>query len=275
MFLSVVATKRSGHHAFIEWLCSGLEGSWVYFNNCFLRDGELYFSKIECGGGVNITDEYRVGLRPVKELASQVSADNVILSYENKPKDVVFSERVLMCEREIGGCSFNLRSDEVFINRVIFLRDFFNSFASQWVLCQRKPEKLSQLKSFIDTWSGLSGYFSTEIPDVEEGVEVYSISYNGFMFDEAVRSDFADSLGVAFGDLRTSLSKFGGGGNTMFGKPSEYELSQESLESRWAEVIGSPEFSKYIDDEILSKAKEFSSYIGRLELYSMPVSRMV
>jgi len=44
MLYSIYSTKRSGHHTFIEWMVSGLDRGWVYFNNC----------KVSKGGGLII-----------------------------------------------------------------------------------------------------------------------------------------------------------------------------------------------------------------------------
>lgn len=53
-FYSIYATKRSGHHAFIEWMCNGLKGEWLYLNNLSFYDGELCFSKAVTSLNVNI-----------------------------------------------------------------------------------------------------------------------------------------------------------------------------------------------------------------------------
>lgn len=248
----VISTKRSGHHAFIEWLYDGIPFPKAYFNNCGVKrgDSKIYYAKLKTGG-LSFKEDFVV--------ADEISNTNgnLIFSSENKTLDWYSS-------RFSGDSQFSFRGD---MSEIVFLRDPFNAFCSLCKLVERKPEKIHQLDEFVASWTSLAKHF------IGQGCALFSsenVFYNEFVRSDAYRQNIASKLGVKNSVLRSDLSTFGGGGNTMFGDPKEYSIDINKLERRWESLESSELLKNSITDEFLGVAKDFCTFVDRPELFEEP-----
>lgn len=266
MLYSIYSTKRSGHHAFIEWLCKNLSGRWVYLNNIKIPNGEVSFVKAETSIGIHVPGGSVVGfLNEYKEMF-----DYVVMSYENITDEQL---KVIYCFEEKIKARFSLQQI-----RITHVRDFFNSFASQFSWFEKSGKEINKgsTNRFKKSWRLLAGAFIHESPYFGRllGKGVLTSFYSGFCFEEKYRDGLANILDIPNNPLRQDLSKFGGGGNTFFSNPEDYKVEKGSLESRWKFVGDIETFVDLIDQDTLILAKEFADKIGRPDLYSVPFENL-
>jgi hypothetical protein len=253
----VVATKRSGHHAFIEWLYQSIAGPKVYFNNCNLSiasEGISYAKVVK--EGVRIAEDRFVHFDTLSGLSAKLLA-----SSENKTLEW-FRERVI--ENEDFSSLGKIES-------IIFLRDPFNSFASLCKLVERKPEKFHQLDQFISSWMSLASQFMKE----GAALSTANIFYNDFVKSESYRNHWSDYFGLQCRGLNSDLSTFGGGGNTMFGKPKEYAIDTQILESRWQQLDDMSIFRRILSEDFLCIAEQFCKFVDRQDLFDEPFNKVI
>ncbi|WP_433923970.1 hypothetical protein ACN06F_11910 [Vreelandella sp. 21] len=263
---SIYATKRSGHHAFIEWLCSGLSGNWVYFNNCKIYDGEIRYAVIESDFNLPGLEKNKPGL--LSEALHTIGPDveHLILSYENV--DYENCCRCFFQEKQ-----FRKHFGDQF--RIVFLRDFFNSYASlfSWFERYKKEEApVKALDEFKKCWGGLVSLYLKSGDDGfnSDGAKLVLPSFNEFSFEDNYRAGLAKKLNILNSDVNKELSLFGGGGNTFFDDKKNYTPSQEKLESRWKLVLDKEKFFDSIDEATLFNARSFAYFLNRPELFDIP-----
>lgn len=234
-------------------------------NNLKILNGEVFFVKAETSTGVNISGGSVVDVLN----AHEGKFDHVIMSCENITDDKLNS--ILFFEEEIKRI-FSFQHV-----RIVHIRDFFNSYASQFSWFEKRGEKVnpSSIDRFKESWRLLAGAFFNEslYSGYLAGNHVFTHLYNGFAFDEEYRNKFTAILGIANSPLRQDLSKFGGGGNTFFSNAEDYKVEKNSLESRWELVDDVDNFVRLIDQDTLELANKFSYEIGRSDLFSTPYKR--
>ncbi|MFC3285779.1 hypothetical protein [Litchfieldella rifensis] len=260
--ITVVATKRSGHHAFIEWICNNLDSSYLYLNNLPLRKDEVQVKFLEAreeGKGGEI-DSHRYKEHKLISSEKVERYDNVILSYENQPLRSVLSSNAFMAEQEL------LLKSERTRRLIVFIRDPVNAFASFLKVVEKKPEKIKQFAGQKRAWMEHARLFLGESSrDVQDifGAEVYMVSYNQFIRSADYRQTLAKELGLSGAEWSRSLSRFGGGGNTFFQDRDGYQASVDSLESRWEELEDKSLLSEvFRDDSLYDLSLRFYQEVG-------------
>ncbi len=250
----ILATKRSGHHAFVEWVCNGIEGGWNYFNNCGFIDQEIRFLEQRSSDNNDFSS-------PLTKSTIHKFVYPTVFSFENKTKEYFLNNFIFNTVAEAG--------DDV--KTVVFLRDPFNSFSSLCKYVESNPNKSNQIHAFISSWISLSREF------LDEGSEsqFVPVFYNEFLVNEHYRENIANILGIKNNAINDGLSTFGGGGNTMFGDAKTYLPSIEILESRWEKLKAPEDFGFYLSDEFVSAAKVFCESVGRLDLFDEPMNNFI
>jgi len=138
------------------------------------------------------------------------------------------------------------------------------------MLVERKPEKAHQLGEFVRSWISLANVFMRE----GVGREGYYVFYNEFVSSLEFREKLSGALSVNNSDLRSDLSTFGGGGNTMFGGSKDYVPNLGELERRWEDLKDPSLLKKSVDVEFFSVAEAFCKHVGRLDLFDRPYANM-
>lgn len=260
MLYTIYSTKRSGHHAFIEWLCKGLDGKWLYLNNLKFVKDELHFVKAEN----NVEMKIPAGKIDNVLKHQWYEFDHILFSCENISEEDFIKVRSYEEKIKTDKCYFGEHK------RIVYLRDFFNSYASQfgWFESNQKDIDERAVSRFRESWKFLSKAFLGEIE--LNASDLHFLSFNNFVFEIDSREDLAHSLSVNNSPQMMSLSKFGGGGNSFFGNPESYSVESQDLEGRWKLVKNKRVYVESVDNEQLLLAHKFANNIGRPELFSQP-----
>lgn len=193
----IISTKRSGHHAFIEWITENLNGSWHYENN------------------INTQIEHKLHGRVTVHADTMIEPVRGIYSYENTPLNIVQKHR-----------PFKQLIDPI---QIIFLRDPLNTFASMIQYLQNNPDAdyNAHMSDTVDCWSSLANYVLTK-----HNTTIQIISMNYWIRTRHVNDPLNLELKLVKSTPNTTLSKFARGGNTWFDK-SDYNPDTHTLESRY------------------------------------------
>ena len=145
----MLALKRSGNHAIVQWILDNIDGRWCFLNNCRIGESPFFMDWAnkrdrhgEKGYLTNI-DEFDIHA----ECAGRHTAkDYLLYSYEDRTFDEIEHPDVVgNRERNVG--TSNKRMD------VIALRDPFNNIAS---MLKMSYEKNSYIKHRLKRQFGLA-----------------------------------------------------------------------------------------------------------------------
>ncbi|WFE73543.1 hypothetical protein [Roseinatronobacter sp. S2] len=258
--LLCIATRRSGHHAFLEWVLAGAKQPWTYYNN------------------VNVTRAHFAAARALRQdgrdAAASPEGDHVdtpllAFSVEDRTLDQVLNWS------QVSRCL----PPDARVDIILFLRDPLNAFASLlqvldragWV-AEDENRKARRRAHHLRSWASLAREFLAETDQLSRHAahwRVHRVHYNGFIGGMAARDDIAAALDLQPTQLQTGLSRFGGGGNTFFSDKAGYSLSPDTLEARWQQV-DAPARSvlrdELLDGPYADLVARFYSAIGRQQL---------
>lgn len=258
--LLCIATRRSGHHAFLEWVLAGMEQPWTYYNNIDVTQAGFTAARALRHDG---------GDAAASPCDDRVDTPLVAFSVEDRTLDQVLKWS------QLAHC---LPSDAR-VDIIVFLRDPLNAFASLLQVLDRaawiagdEARKARMRARHLRAWASLAQEFLAETDKLSRrgaNWRVHRIDYNGFVGDMAVRDNIAAALELRPVALQTGLSQFGGGGNTFFADKAGYSLSPETLEARWQQVDGPAQH--LLRDEVLNGTyadlvTRFYLAIGRQQL---------
>lgn len=241
--LCCVATKRSGHHAFLEWLLTHRPGGYAYFNNVNPQSPTLVGTAFESSSDALTADRHD-------------DASTLVTSFENKPLEAVLSSPALA---QAPGRRRLL---------ILLVRDPINVLASATKILEEKPAQARDherwLSDFKTAWVNHAKEFLGQTSLTETSPwEPMKVSYNLYIRDAAYRDAIAAQLGMNGSDLLTGLSRFGRGGNTFFGNRKSYKPDVQALESRWRDVGSTHHISQALRDPMFRDlAVSFYETIG-------------
>lgn len=253
--LTVVGTKRSGHHAFIEWFCTNLQGSFIYLNNILPSKDEVtvkFVEKRDGEAGEAIDSirypEYR------KVHGAELSGFNSLLfSYENHTLSYIKQGGAYADQKRLISDAGLKDTPGI----VVFIRDPLNAFASFLKVLEKKPEKAKQFDQQKKAWKDHAKRF------LDRDSSEITVSYNRFIRDAGYREGLAQQLGLPSSHWSDSLSTFGGGGNTYFNDKKKYVASVEALESRWRGIEDiNALIESFRDEELYQLARRYYQSVG-------------
>ncbi|MDD7970387.1 hypothetical protein [Roseinatronobacter alkalisoli] len=221
--LLCIATRRSGHHAFLEWVLAGAQQPWTYYNN------------------VDVTRAHFAAARALRHDGKSPDsghADTPLLAFSVEDRRL---DQVLVWP-QLSHCL----PPDAKVDIILFLRDPLNAFASLlqvldragWV-AEDEDRKARARARHLRSWASLAREFLGETDHLSQHSDnwrVHRLHYNGFVGGAGARDEIAAALELQAVPLQTGLSRFGGGGNTFFSDKSGYSLSPEALEARWQKV---------------------------------------
>ncbi|MAD52446.1 hypothetical protein [Idiomarina sp. UBA3162] len=230
----VIATKRSGHHAFIEWLCSHLH-DYFYLNNVNVNpdvERDKYQKKhIETDINIEFLHSEADEFGDVQY--SEKDVEHFLMSFENKAVPSVSRSGRLESLKNLS-----LR-EHLSNTAILFLRDPINCLASIARYNEVNPNFRVSVEQQAGHWVALAkDFFDSERAKSLLGLNVKTVRYNDFIRD---RVKITDLLGnhLKHSEKRMSnLSRFGGGGDSKF-KNAKSDMSVDALESRW-KMLESP-----------------------------------
>lgn len=226
--IRVVATKRSGHHAIMDWVAAQFQNNTVSF-----------FNDIKAGSNC---DKDTADQLP--HLEPKVGGDIAMYSYEDVTPEQLFN----------GNFKLKLPNSPRKITLIV-LRDPLNTFASRWKL-ERKAHWLRprighppEQQDYIDIWMRLYKDFSRESYFLElNGHKVIPINYNKWSTCENYRVQISKQLpGSTFTDKTICTVPRYGWGSSFDALELEGDARSMDVHNRYKEMMDIPLFNKIID----------------------------
>lgn len=260
--ICVIATKRSGHHAFIEWIVAHRPGNYAYFND--VRPGRSVSEAVVFESNVEGLAADQVSLRG--DLHTR------IFSYENRLLDQIlappFSDRA-----QTLGTSERRAA-------VLMVRDPINAFASVAKVVELFPESRPDhgawFGSFVTAWKDHAKEFlghTSKLRQIYAPADLLIVSFNEYIRSDTYASEIAQRLGMDGSARLEHLSNFATGGATFFADWNSYSPDVAVLESRWAQLASEDVFLHALrDPDFVALAEEFYVRIGLGETF-LPILR--
>ena len=234
-FLNVVSTKRSGHHAFIQWLMANGRGRAVHVNN--VRVGANIVQAVEHAVEEKATDD---------GIGEPSSPTRVIINFEG------------VTTRGVAETIASQRTLSTDITTIIFLRDPLNLVAS---LIQRKTLPLKDLVMLIrqvlaeKALLGLSqdrmeNKTKTQKAPAPFPVDAF-VFYNAWLTDPAHRAGLAQACGLQSDTLPGTVTPHGGG--SSFDDLEHFGTADTArLLSRWKAHRDTPAYRAMISHPLVA-----------------------
>jgi hypothetical protein len=254
--ICVVALRRSGHHAIVEWLLRQLHGDGCFLNDCRADSSPFIRNKgARVTGRVNLEEE-----RP----GSFTRKDYLVHNYENRSLSKIFSRSRLEQWDELVGTSRRRV-------HLLILRDPFNNFAG---LVRRgeghtpgdtltySPETILRgvelWKRYAREFVGLTDF----IPREKIGV-----TYNAWFADRAERKSLADALQLDFTDEGIEkVAAWGPSrGSSFDGFSFDGRASQMRVLERFREYEDDPYYLSLFDPEIIDLSERIFGVVPGTE----------
>ncbi len=191
--INVISTKRSGHHAFIEWYRAHNPQATHFINNPVLSKA---FSS-------NLAN-----------YATSNSDDPLIINYEGAMPSSVYS--FIQNQERL---SFDIQS-------FVFLRDPLNLAAS---LIHRKKSKLANLIMILRQLLAERSWILERKTSTDQ---FFHLSYNDWLLNEAYRASLATRLGLLSHELIDAITPQGGG-SSFDSKTELSASDRLKLVTRW------------------------------------------
>jgi hypothetical protein len=194
--LRILALRRSGHHAIINWIRYQIHGRHWFLNDCRLGVNPFEGAQFESSLVAGLWGEHSLFRRHREARGSRVYKGALLYNFENVDLRSLKTFMTLDDELRWFGPS-RTRND------VLILRDPFNMLASQlrWAYgTQERPSKptLDGVAEAAELWKvqareflGLTSFLSDRI----------SISYNHWFLDPEYRNALAEQFGFRNRDL--------------------------------------------------------------------------
>jgi hypothetical protein len=262
--LRVVALRRSGHHAVINWLLSQVEGRYVFLNDC--RAGTNPFESCKRRSsryGAPLGQHNGLWWR--QEIAGRHSKRKfLVYNYEDQsPSEVATPDVEIHRERWVGGSA--RRFD------MLILRDPYNLLASKlrWAYGERYQPSLDSLYETRDLWKAHAKEYLGETKYLPNRL---SVSYNAWFANPAYRRALAEKLGVKWTDKgMEEVARWGPTvwGDSFDGLNYDGRATEMKVLERWKTYAGDPFFRRLVDDEELVSLSEraFGSLAGTERFY--------
>ncbi|MCL4767793.1 MAG: hypothetical protein KJZ80_16320 [Hyphomicrobiaceae bacterium] len=172
-FLNVVSTKRSGHHAFIDWIRDGSAGPVRFINNA-------------------VIDPALLGSLPGLARSAAAPAA-IVMNYEGVSIPGV--SKAMAAQAATGAA----------VRNILFVRDPLNACAS---LLQRKALRHAELVMVLRQLFALRNWLKLHQGGQFVGELVF---YNRWLADEHYRESLAERLSISPARLPDAITSFGGG----------------------------------------------------------------
>lgn len=216
----IFATKRSGHHAIIEWIGNNREKGLVFHNDTHWK---------------SLVEGRKIYLGKRKEVlyGGKVKKDLTVYNFEdlniNQHSAILQSPFIINYDRTI-----------------IVLRDVYNMVASSIKSTPKNTnirirKRVSRWKEYCKELLGETDYVTSD--------KLHFINYNTWFSDREYRDLIGRSLGFDNKDYGiSSISKYGGG--SSFGDTG----SAKSMDvyNRWKKYLNNDLFNRHLSDEVHS-----------------------
>lgn len=224
----IIATKRSGHHAFIEWICEHIT-DYIYLNNVNVNpDIERdKFQRKHIESDLSLHFSESEGEEFGKVEYDNPGVKNLLLSFENKNATGVSRSG------RNGTLKSIISRESVSPIAIIFIRDPINCLASIARYNEIHPNFRVSVEEQASKWVSLAkDFYEPSRVSKLLNMPVKTLRYNDFIRNNIEITSLIKDIVKEKSERQASLSRFGGGGDSKFDNSNNI-LSVEALESRW------------------------------------------
>lgn len=249
--ICVVALRRSGHHAIVQWLLRHLRG-----HGCFLNDCRPGVSPFASGRRDNsIVDGIDVRL---ERQGCFTRKDYLVYNYENHElTDVFASAAVLARDAHVGRSRRRVT--------LLVLRDPFNNLASlvRWSQGRRFAPTADDVRRCAQLWKAHAREYvgrSRVIPG-----ERLVVSFNEWFLSREYRRGLAAALGLAFTDRGLNdVARWGPStwGDSFDGLGYDGRAQQMKVLERYRRYCEDERYLRLFDAEMIALSERI---YGRIE----------
>ena len=233
----VIALKRSGHHAFVDWILAHAPAPSVFLNNS--RPGlEFRSSKAAAVAKVAASSPPEpVSVATAAQIAGDAATSLVVLNYESR-----FISNVL-AHGWLEGVHRHVPRP---IRRLVFLRDPLNNLAS--VVKRVRNGRYSARQAQLGKTALLfRDYVSLIGNERHFGEPIELVYFDDWLRSVSYRETLARKLGLVGHDMLPEMSQPGGG--SSFGAlPTDPDERLSSLKARWVVMSDDPLFLAFFFD---------------------------
>ena len=251
--ICVVALRRSGHHAIVEWLLRHLSG-----DGCFLNNRKVGPSPFARKSGAVATG--RIDLEQ-EGPGRFTPKDYLVHNYENQNLTKIFSPDQLERWDEFVGTSRRRV-------HLLILRDPFNNFASlvRWAQDEEYAPGPETVRRCVELWRRYAREYlglTDIIPDEKLGV-----SYNAWFTDPSERKRLADRLHLDFTDEGiNNVARYGpvALGSSFDGVSHDGRAQEMGMLERFRNYEDDPFYLGLFDPEIIDLSERIFGEIPGTE----------
>ena len=242
--IRVVAQRRSGHHAIVNWIRHQIEGRYCFLNNCGV-DGNPFVRCQKASSLFNTTLLEHSWAFWDREASGRLSKKGTLIyNYEDKSLQDVTSEDFERHRTEWLGMS-DRQSD------ILILRDPFNLMASRfrWIDGCGFEFKIQDFEEMIALWKEHAREFVGETSHLSAKV---LISYNQWFCNQEYRQDISRQLGLEWNDQGLNeVAKWGPtvAQGSFNGLKYDGQASKMKVLERWKEFQENPQYLQLLNDE--------------------------
>ena len=232
----LLAMRRSGSHALLQWIQAQAGGSGVHLNSCYAEGSPFAY----CGG-----DSQWNGYDPEAEMSGRhAPKDWLTYNYENQLPEKVWGHALEDHRDAHVGAS--ARSFDL-----ILIRSFQNWIASYlpWYYGRENCPDLRLLRSLIPTWTAHAHEAAN--PTVPGLVVIY---YDVWATSKDYRELLAGRLGLEFTDAGKEAIPRYGGGSSFEGYEFDGKASEMDVTNRFRNYTGDPIFASLTEGKITPQA---------------------
>ena len=242
--IRVVAQRRSGHHAVVNWLRHQIKGRYCFLNNCDVNGNPFVRCQRESSLFNTSLIEHSWAFWE-RESSGCLSKKGVLIyNYEDKSLSDVVTEDFERHRMQWLGTS-DKQSD------ILILRDPFNLMASRfrWILGCGFEFEMEQFKEILGMWKehareflGETSYFPAKV----------AISYNEWFCNQDYRQEISRKLGLEWNDKGLyEVAKWGPtiAMGSFNGLDYDGQANKMKVLERWKEFDDHPDYLHLLNDE--------------------------
>lgn len=250
----ICAHKRSGHHAFIEWILENTDGHYVFLNNLHMDTNPYNYDYIARRSNDRLITniDYDFETDPFDKI-KHYKKKLLMYNFENKPPSKCFSRTFQDNIEEWVG-----KSEKIMY--VFFVRDPFNAISSY---AKKTNGDLKKIKKFIKDY--VSIYLESFNYIKEKPANSLRVIYNNWLFDPSYRMYLGERLELVMQspDVQKRVAKWGSG--SSFKVDENYD--NKIFETRWKNLLNYPEVIDIVleNKKFLKISKEIYSQINNID----------
>ena len=234
--IHVIALRRSGHHAIINWILQQLDCQACFLNNC--RPGRNPFASCSTWDSLLTTVDL-----PQEAAGTLSHKECLIFNYEDCPLRYLQLETL-----EANHDAWLGRSRRRL--QLLVHRDPFNLFASKlrWARGTKFQPTMESLNFHVQVWKAYAREFLRQTHYVPDAIPV---SYNGWVAHKEYRQELAEQLQLAFSDKGVEeVAKWGPAtwGDSFDGLDYDGRAQAMKVFERWKHFRDDPFYRQLMQD---------------------------